>query len=339
MASDRELRDQLEAVQVELRNAKQRLEKLRTKHESEREATTRDLERAHQNLAAMRKRAESAENLARELQERVDQLIAQRPVNEGGAHKGDSILVALARAPEDLDEAVMLLSNHANLPAADARLRLRALPPIPLLQLPASEADAFCAALRDNGLHPVSCNVRLKAAERLSIQSFELKRDALVLVPESGDELLIPYKEVQLLLRGARTTSRIRTEEEAPAVMERLFSVFREDPTSRILEPREPKEERIEHFLWLYSASGKKAAMTSKTSFAGLGARREPSLAGSIKALAMELLRRAPGIVYEERLVRMARWKLGLLREGDSHEALAELLWQSVRSGLWQPGE
>lgn len=98
----------------------------------------------------------------------------------------------------------------------------------------------------------------------------------------------------------------------------------------------EVKEERLEHFLWIYASSGMRVGLSQRTSFAGLGPKRAYGIVASFKAFVNEVCARAPQAIYDERLVRMARWKLGLISEdADSHEAMAELVWQAVLTGAW----
>ncbi len=95
--------------------------------------------------------------------------------------------------------------------------------------------------------------------------------------------------------------------------------------------------EVVTTFLWLYADDGQKVELSSGTDFSGLDGLMGRTELENFETLLAQLQQRAPGAAFDHRMERLARWSLTMLKDGDSHEAMAELLWQAVLAGYWRP--
>ncbi|MFZ5471073.1 MAG: hypothetical protein ACOZIN_16725 [Myxococcota bacterium] len=295
----RELRDKIEALQSELRKSQERNKKL------------------HKRCAEAE--AEAA-RLAAELRKHTEKNAAVPD-----SSPADRRLVALARTPENIEDAVLLLSSLPGLSTADARLRLRAPPPSPLIILPSALAEALCEALRDNGFASVSCDARIQLDRtRVQVRGFALEDEGIRFNPQEPGPAFVPFAELSLLIRGTRVVERPETEL-SPLPWQMRGGTKKDKRRS----------EHVTDFLWVYSRAGAKFELSHPLDFGGLGERMRPLARQNMQVLVETLRQRAPQVVYDQQLVRMARWSLALLKDGDKHEAVAELIWQAVLAGHW----
>ncbi len=312
MNERRELRDKLEQVQSELRRVREHMDKLRAHHAKEREGLERQLEQARRELAELRASVAKSEALAA--------IPTWEPSIVG------TVLVALARVPAPRDEQVLMeLARVTRMSPTDLRLRLAAPPPIPLQRLPPIDAETLVRELRRAGFAAVSYEPPPRAtAHPLPIRAFRFEETALHLESERGEHLTVPWRELRLLVRGRRNTTTVETQK-ASFVAENGELV--QTPLADV------KDEDTHHFLWAYG-EGLRVAFTISTDFSGLGARRALARLTSFQPLAEELRRRAPQVVYDDRLMRFPRISLPLVDMERSHVTFADLLWQAVRAGL-----
>ncbi|MBJ6759386.1 hypothetical protein JGU66_01340 [Myxococcaceae bacterium JPH2] len=335
----RELRDALEVAQAELRRTREHLDKLREHHTKERDGLQEALEEARREAVRQRARAEQAE--AREGELRRSREVAARPrapaalwpsPESGSGASAErplrpaNTLVALPRPPGVTEEVVRALAEVLKLSAVDIRLRLSQPPPVLLARVNEAAAATLVEALRAASFTPVVCELASRAALRLPrVRAFALDVDRLHLTTELSVPLEVSTTDVRLVVRGQR--ARV---EPAPE----LIPIFPQSPRWRTT-PAEAKHTSTEHFLWVFG-EGFRASFDESTDLRGLGeTRRAPTHFAGLQAL-MEALRwRAPHAVVDDRLLRMPRLTLPFVDEDLGQEVFADLLFQSVRAGLW----
>lgn len=326
MSDERVLREKLEQVRVELRQAKAELDKQRELHAREQKSLHKSLEDTRKEAARLRARIEKER--ARE-QERAaalptpsEAVLAESP--GAAAH----VLVALARAPPSMEEALLVLSRLLRMSPVDVRMRLAQPPPSVLARLPALEADMLRDVLTAEGFQVVCAEVPQLASGLRTVRRFILEERHLSVEDTWGERQQVPYSELRLLVRGRRKSISIERKEEVE------FSSSNRG--ARVKRHVEEKTEHIENFLWVYGG-GWKGAFSEATSFAGLGERRGPTRFAALQTLLGELRQRAPQAVVDERFVQATRPSLPLVGPERSQEALAALLYEAVEAGLW-PG-
>ena len=316
MDESRVLRDKLERAQVELRQSKEALARLRAHHAREREALEWQLGEARRELATLRARLGEAARSPASPEPAPEPPAPPRP--EPTAATG---LVALPRIPSlEEDNTLQRLSRVTWLSPADLRLRLAAPPPAILARLPPPESRALRDALRAEGFAAVSCELPSRTARPLPVRRFVLRQAGLSLESEQGERLEVPWSTLRLMVHGRRSVTTVETQEET----------VRDGRGRREAKLLEVKKEETLHFLWGYG-EGLWLSFSRGTDFAGLGERRGMSHTTSLVSLIGEVRQLAPHVVIDDRLLRTAQLSLPLVDPERSHEALAELLWQSVR--------
>jgi hypothetical protein len=321
MDDTRALRAKLEEVQAELQRTRKHLDKLRLHHERERDALRHELEAARREVAHWR--ARSAEARTREDPKRLLTLLAAPSFWKERPGGKASWLVALARSPEAVEEALPTLVRLTGLSPADVRLRLAASSPTLLALLPEGEAEALRGALEAEGFPAVTCELTPQLGwDLVQVRRFTLEEEGLRLTGPQGARLDLDYGALRLLVRGRRIVTVL--EDQEPAVLVH---------GDQVLRRLQRKRESIEPFLWLYGEGGH-AAFTMETDFGGLGEQRGLTRHAGLQALTEELCRRAPQVVLDERLQRQVRVSLPFIAEDRGQEILGALLWHMVQAGL-----
>jgi multidrug efflux pump subunit AcrA (membrane-fusion protein) len=326
MSDTRELREKLEQVQAELRQTKAELDKQRAQHAREQKSLHEDLEATRKEASKLLARIEKAEERERE---RAVVLPAELEDEEGTSSALDT-LVALARVPEPVDQALPTLSRLLRLSPVDVRLRLTASQPSILARLPGLEAEALTEVLIAEGFAAVSAPVSQLVGALTPIRRFTLEEQRLVLEDAKRVSLEVPYSELRLLVRGRRKSVSIETKVE----MEHNTRIATMDR----FEMRRPREEtvkhhRIENFLWVYGGTVR-AAFTDATSFISLGAKQGLTKHEAMQNLMAELRQRAPHVLVDERLLGPSL-SLPTVGPERSQEVLAGLVDQSIQASLW----
>ncbi|WP_434391001.1 coiled-coil domain-containing protein [Melittangium boletus] len=321
MSETRELRDRLERTQVELRQSKEALTKLRAHYARERESLERQLEQARREVAELRARLEptSAPPPPPPVAEP-----APMPMRSESFTLSTGLL-ALMRVPslED-EEALGRLGRTLRMGLVDLRLRLGKPPPVVLARMPLSEARLVRDSLRAEGFAVVSGELLSRLATPLGVRRFSVGPTGLALEGERGERREVRWEDVRLLLPGKRLVATTRTETET------VKDGFNRGPRTREVTVR---EDDVHPFLWAYG-EGLWLSFTRDTDFAGLGARRELSAFDNMRALVELLRERAPRVVVDERLAHTPRLSLPLVDPERAYETAGELLWQSVLDGL-----
>jgi hypothetical protein len=321
MSEARALTDKLRQVQEELRQTREQLDRQRTQHAREQEALNHSLDETRREAARLRERIAKAE--ARQAHRPALTL----PTAEGRRESppgAQDVLVALARPPASMEEALPRLAKLLGLSAADLRLRLNMSQPSLLARLPASEAERLRDTLTTEGFSILLGDVS-QLIHLVRIRRFTLDEHVLHLESMKGEKLEVPYSELRLLARGRHKSVTVEQS------VERVYDNIREQyvkETSRI------EHERFENFLWIYGGDVR-AALTEQTSPEGLGGMRVISKFAMLQAVIDELRKRAPQVVVDDRLVRMPRLSLAMVGPERSPEVLAGLTDLAIQAGLW----
>ncbi len=307
MSEERALRDRLEQLGAQL--AQQR-----AKADAKAEELTAALSRAQVQLTEALQRAEQAEARERAL---LLKLEAQGgPAQDDSAH----LLVALSRPPPDPEAAAQLVANTGLLGLVDARMRLRAPPPVPLVRLSATAARTLKEALEDGGLHAVTTPARL-APDAFPEAARVAALDGRLEVELAGSgKRALPYAVLRLVVAARRARTATRKVQETTRRGRQL-----------VTQSVEEEREEVDHFLWLFAAPDVRVAITEGTALE-LPGERFSTRSAAQQALASLLRARAPQAVHDDRLVRLARFSLPFVKD-HSHELMAELLWACVRGG------
>lgn len=319
------LRDKLAQEQAELRQTKAELEKQRTQHAREQHSLQGVLESTRKEAAGLRARIEKAEERERE---RTAVLPAEPSDGRAPGVAVDTI-VALARAPASVEQALPVLARLLRVSPVDARMRLMASTPSVLARLPELEAQLLRELLAAEGFPVVSVPVSQLVGALTPIRRFTLGEQGLALEDARGASSELPYPEVRLVVRGRRKSTVIEKSVEmeyVPTVSADRFS--RRQPREDII--RHP---RVENFLWVYSRTVR-AAFTEATSFLSLGARQGLTKHEALQNLLAELRQRAPHAVVDERLMGPSL-SLPMVGPERSQEVLAGLMDQSIQASLW----
>lgn len=313
MAKDRELRDLLEALQVEVRELRKGVTEARRQLGEERARFAKELGEKEQVIADLSHRLRSADKQASTAEAL---LAARKSVSESLSRVEEELhIVALGKVPEDLDDSLKLLSSATGLSRLDLTLRLRVEPPVPLVRLPRARAEALVAALRENGIPAVTCDVRpppKRQARRLVLTGEGLQ----VELPRQ-ERLELSPRDLQLVVVGQRSETKTRTQ------LERVPNGFDSGTT---LEEVEVREDSSETFLWLFALPDVRLAVSPSTRLEGFALAGVRSALGKQRELAAQLQAWAPAARLDDRLVRLARFQAPLLGQ-QSHVLLGELLW------------
>jgi hypothetical protein len=329
MSDARELKQKLEEVQAELRQARAELEKQRARHAKEQGVLRKTLETTRREAERLRARVEMAETV--ELGRRV----AGRPKpvgqdREEQAATATQMLVALARPPPSVEEALPALSRLLRLSPVDVRLRLAGLHPFVMARLPVPEAERLRDELIGEGFAAMVCEVSRLLGGLLLVRRFTLEEQGLSVESPNGERQRVDYAQLRLLARGRRKS--VTVDKQLDVEYDRI-SLDDAKPARKVVI-HEVKQHHIENFLWVYGGEVR-AAITEETSFAGLGAPRVPTKFAALQALMGELQKRAPQVVVDERLLRTQRLAIPLVDPDRGQEVLAGLTDKAIQEGLW----
>lgn len=316
MATDRELRDRLEALQVEVRETRKALTEARRLLTAERTQFATRLAEKEQIIAGLSEQLDTAQVQASTLEALV---AAHQAVSSGPSPlEGDVEVVALAKVPEDLDDTLRLLTSATGLSKLDLTLRLRVEPPVPLVRLARVRAQALAAALRENGVPVVTCDVR--PPQKHEARRLALSAQALRIETRRRNVLEIGPGSLKLVVLGRRSETKSHTElERVPDALD----------GGSVLKEVEVREELTDSFIWLYAVPEVRIAVGSSTRLEGFDLPRVQPVLQKQRDVATQLKAWAPAARLDDRLVRLARFQAPLLGQ-HSHVLLAELLWASI---------
>ena len=255
-------------------------------------------------------------------------------------------LVSSLRPASDLDAAVAALVASAAMTRAEARMRLAPEPPALLARVPEEDALRVVAELERAGLPSLAVDEDVPSdSERFQVRSFAFEPGSGQFISRTGEALVVPWDEVLLVLRGARTS---RTTTEHTETQRKLAPgravltgglMFTRKTTTTVRDVHEDAEQ----FLLLHSGAGLRLMLAEQAlEFSGLGALLQPARTANLGVLQQELRRRTPRAFHDDRLLRLGRRALPFILGGNerrsdtrgSVDVLAEVLDQAVRTGL-----
>lgn len=216
-------------------------------------------------------------------------------------------LVAIAELGTGVEEETPLLAQDLGLGLYETRLLLAGeRPKIVLRTADEARARDLLAKLRGRRHGAVACDAKAVVATEAMIRldGFRLSDTAI----HGTDGLELPFSDVLAILRAIRSTHTTTTTE----VTERKLDMGRAIVSGGVLlskatkrEIQKTKETREQH-LYLFRKSGGKAWVVREreTSYEGLGAAMEKSVAANFTRLVAELRARAPDAVFDDRLSR-----------------------------------
>ena len=264
-------------------------------------------------------------------------------------------LLAVVRAPPNVDEAARALATASGLAHAEARMRLAPEPPALLARMEPARAEALRVALRKAGLAVVTVPLPCPSDEdRTVAHALTFDRSGVTLAPRLGAPFSVAWPEVLAILRGLRLS---RTET-AERVRARRFSPGRAVLTGGLKLTRtetsvvRSSEESVEQVILVYERGGRVAMLSDRElDFSCLGPTMQPSSTANMAELARRLREGAKGAFYDERLQRLGRRPLPFLSGGESQvqsarvtktftdstgslDALAEVMRQALLEGL-----
>lgn len=207
-------------------------------------------------------------------------------------------IVAVHYAPGQGEAMVETLAGALDKTLYEARARLSAPEGGPVVVASFAEIEpawAFAGRLRVNGIRPILLTPDdiESDAQRFLVRGFELGERGLTAVSRRGETAEIAWRDVDLLLRGARIAKKVELEDTGG---------FRMMQARR--KPRQVTREERDDFFHLYS-TGKPPLVfrANELDYRSLGAVLHPSAAENFGFLLAELRRLLPHARYDERLV------------------------------------
>ena len=174
-------------------------------------------------------------------------------------------------------------------------------------------AWAFAGRLRVNGIVPILLTPEdmESDARRFLVRTFQLGSHAVTAMSRQGQTVELPYREVDLVLRGVRVDERV----ELKTTEERKFSATRALVTQGLITRKTIRKlqqvttEERDDFLHLYSEGRPPLVFrASALTYQSLGPALQPSIAANFAYLVETLRRASSHAPYDDRLTnRQAR--------------------------------
>jgi hypothetical protein len=215
----------------------------------------------------------------------------------------------------------------------DARLRLRAAdggPAVGTLFPDREEAQDCSAALRAAGFQAVVLSPEMLETEarRFLVRGFSLGDDSLGVISRQGENLQIPFRSVDLILRGTEIMRQTETE----TVREKKFSLGRAVisgglvMTKKTTTTQESTTESRENFLHVYAENFPPVVFReSSVQYDSLGPEMQASRQLNFNFLLQKLREKSPNAVFDDRLMnRLGQSRvLGSVLHPESHLDIA----------------
>lgn len=252
-------------------------------------------------------------------------------------------IVAIYELKEDKLSMAGDLARALEAAESEALMRLRAQgngPFIVRLFAEHEQADRLASRLKSVGFHTVVLSpVDIEAeTRRLIVKKFSLGEQHLHARLKDGSDITAAYRDIELILRGAKIASRTEIE----TTKQRSLSLGRAVLTGGIVLTKTEKivnetttAER-EGFLSLYS--GNKTIiyfLENALAYDSLGSAMKPSRSANFAYLAAELRSRCPHAPYDDRLLNKAgiTMLLGPMLNPETHLDVATALLSKTLRG------
>ena len=229
-------------------------------------------------------------------------------------------VVAIHYAPGAGEEMAGGLAEALGTTLYEARARLSAPEGGPAVVGTFAEIEpawAFTGRLRANGIAPILLTPEdvESDARRFLVRSFQLGEQALTAASRLGRSVEVPYREIDLILRGARIDQRteIKRTEQRKFSPGRFLLTGGMVLTKTVRKAEQVTTEEREDFFHLYAAGGDPALVfrAGALRYQSLGAALQPSTAANFSYLVDFFRGALPGVPYDERLTnRQARARL-----------------------------
>lgn len=207
-------------------------------------------------------------------------------------------IVAVHYAPGQGEAMVETLAGALDKTLYEARARLSAPEGGPVVVASFAEIEpawVFAGRLRVNGIRPILLTPDdiESDAQRFLVRGFELGERGITAVSRRGETAEIAWRDVDLLLRGARIAKKVELEDTGGFQMTRARR-----------QPRQVTREERDDFFHLYSMGHPPLVFrANELDYRSLGPALRPSASENFGLLLAELRRLLPHARYDERLV------------------------------------
>lgn len=225
-------------------------------------------------------------------------------------------VVAIHYAPGQGEALVPALAEATDKTLYEVRARLSSPEGGPAVVANFGEIEpawAFAGRLRANGVSPILLTPEdmESDARRFLVRTFQLGNHGVTAVSRQGQTAELPYREIDLVLRGVRVDERV----ELKTTEQRKFSPGRALMTGGLVLSKTTKKlqqvmtEERDDFLHLYSEGRPPLVFrASALTYQSLGPALQPSIAANFAYLVETLRRSCAHAPYDDRLTnRQAR--------------------------------
>jgi hypothetical protein len=220
-------------------------------------------------------------------------------------------LVAVYNLDKDEDRLSKALAAALGKTVYEARSRLRVPkggPSIIAVFQELEKAEDCASKLRTNGFDTVILRHEEIESDktRFLVRSFELSVESLNGGSRQGQKLILPYRDIRLILYGIGITVDTETE----TVKERKFSMGRALMTSGLVMTKSTShkvhtdEENRERFLYIYAPDRQTVVLRENAlQYESLGKALQPSRAANFNYIVAELRMQSRDAVFDDRLL------------------------------------
>lgn len=249
-------------------------------------------------------------------------------------------IVAIYNLDKDEDRLSKALAAALGKTVYEARTRLRVpkggTPIIAVFQ-ELEKAEDCAAKLRTNGFDAVILqNDEIESDKaRFLVRSFEFSVESLNAESRHGQKLILPYRDIKLILYGIGIT----VDTETDKVKERKFSMSRALMTSGLVMTKSTshevctEEENRERFLYIYAPDRQTVVLRENAlQYESLGKALQPSRAANFNYIVAKLRMQSRDAVFDDRLLNRGSQAqmLGPLFNPEEHLDLATSLLAKV---------
>ena len=249
-------------------------------------------------------------------------------------------IVAIYNLDKDEDRLSQALATVLGKTVYEARSRLRVPgggPSVLAVFQELEKAEDCAAKLRTNGFDTVILRQEEIESDkaRFLVRSFEFTGESLHTESSHGQKLILPYRDIRLILCGLCIT--VHTENET--VKERKFSMGKALMTSGLAMTKSTshkirtEEENRERFLYIYAPDRQTVVLRENVlHYDSLGKALQPSRAANFNHVVAELRRQSPDAKFDDRLLNRGSQvqMLGPLFNPEKHLDIATSLLAKV---------
>ncbi|MCP3098921.1 hypothetical protein LZ198_08535 [Myxococcus sp. K15C18031901] len=267
-------------------------------------------------------------------------------------------VVALVRAPTEVQSAVASLAEAAGMTLAEARMRLAPEPPALLARLAPDAADALVASLSRQGLSVVAVDERRLGAPHLVARRVAFTPAAATFTPRTGEPWELPWRDVVAVLRGSSSMRTVTENTEQPSRMDTAKAYAKTLVSHGLIPLRNGEKtvrkeaEETSQVIYVFARDGRGVVLGEHgVDFSCLGPAMQPVRTANMGVLMRQLCEHTPDAFHDERLMRLGRrplpfvvsdstqlatGKVSVSRVNTVHglDVLAEVMRQGVMQGM-----